>query len=454
MIDFDLDKQTIKDLEIFADSRSLNSISNYYNQTKTVGGRLFLFQLMKHPITDIVELRQRTELIQFIIETGFEFKINSTQLEFIDHYQRLNIAPLRNNFLDAFLQNLAYKINPGNNYYIIKSAVQQIAYLFIQLKENLEGLGKTIIPEKLVVYQKLIFDLIQKPEFRVLYTNRLKITNSRLNKLDNLFRRKYKKELSEVIKMVYQLDAFISVAKVAKQKSLVLPVYSESTGQELLIENLYHPLLENAVPYTIRLNDSGNLCFLTGPNMAGKSTFLKSVGLSIYLAHIGFPVPATTMKTSIYHGIVTTINLSDDINRGYSHFFSEVSRIKETALKLKEKKKLIVIFDELFRGTNVKDAFDASLLIIKAFANIPDSAFFISTHITEVAEKINHLSNIQFKYFDSELVNNIPTYDYRLGDGISYERLGLYILKNEKVIEILESMGKNPIADGLAGEQR
>ena len=443
MIDFDLDKQTIKDLEIFADNRSLNSTSDYFNQTKTIGGRLFLFQVMKHPITDIVELRQRTQLIQFISETGFDLKINSTQFEFIDHYQRLNIAPLRNNFLDAFFQNLAYRINPDNNYYIIKSGVQHIAYLFIQLKEKMEGLGKTVIPEKLVVYQKLISDLIQKPEFRALNSDKLKITNSRLNRLDNLFRRKYKKELSEVINMVYQLDAFISIARVAKQNSLAFPVYSETAEQKLLIENFYHPLLENAVPYTIELNDLGNLCFLTGPNMAGKSTFLKSVGLSIYLAHIGFPVPATRMITSIYHGIVTTINLSDDINRGYSHFYSEVSRIKETALKLKEKKKLIVIFDELFRGTNVKDAFDASLLIIKAFANIPDSAFFISTHITEVAEKINHLNNIQFKYFDSNLVDNIPTYDYKLGDGISYERLGLYIFKNENVIEILESLEKN-----------
>ncbi len=148
------------------------------------------------------------------------------------------------------------------------------------------------------------------------------------------------------------------------------------------------------------------------------------------------------MITTIYHGIVTTINLSDDLNRGYSHFYSEVSRIKETALKLKEKEKLFVIFDELFRGTNVKDAFDASLLIIKSFANISDSTFFISTHITEVAEKINNLSNIDFKYFDSKLVDNVPTYDYKLEKGISYERLGLYILKNENIIEILESISK------------
>ena len=98
--------------------------------------------------------------------------------------------------------------------------------------------------------------------------------------------------------------------------------------------------------------------------MAGKSTFLKALGVAIYISHLGFPVPAEKMSTTIYNGIITTINLSDNMNRGYSHFYSEVRRVKEVANKLKEKNRLLVIFDELFRGTNVKDAFDASLLII------------------------------------------------------------------------------------------
>jgi DNA mismatch repair ATPase MutS len=174
--------------------------------------------------------------------------------------------------------------------------------------------------------------------------------------------------------------------------------------------------------------------------MAGKSTFLKSVGLMIYLSHIGFPVPAKKLKTSVYNGIVTTINLSDNLNLGYSHFYSEVNRIKETILKIKEKEKLFIIFDELFRGTNVKDAFDASLLIIKSFAKIPNSTFFISTHITEVADKIKDISNIHFRFFDSKLINNVPTYAYKLENGISYERMGMYILKHEKIIEILDSI--------------
>lgn len=440
MIEFDLDKQTIKDLEIFLDSRSVNSISNFYNQTKTFGGKNFLYQLMKNPITDINELRQRTELIQFISKTGFELKINSGQLDFIEHYKRLNIAPLRNNFIDAFLQNLSYKITPSNNYYIIKSGVQQLVYLLVELKERIEAINEVEIPVKLVSYNKIISKLIENPDFKIIYTKRLKITYSKLNKLDNLFRKKYKNELREIIDLVYNLDTFISIAKVAKQKNLALPSYSNSTTQSLSIEEFYHPLLNNAIPYSFKIDESSNLCFLTGPNMAGKSTFLKSIGLSVYLAHIGFPIPAKKMTTTIYNGIVTTINLSDDINLGYSHFYSEVNRIKETILKIKEKKNLFVIFDELFRGTNVKDAFDGSLLIIKSFANISDSTFFISTHITEVAEEVKNISNIQFKLFGSKLVDNIPTYEYKLENGISHERLGMHILKNEKIIEILDSI--------------
>lgn len=440
MTEFDLDKQTIKDLEIFVDNRSANSIANFYDQTKTSGGRNFLYQLMKNPITDINELKQRTELIQFIQETGFELKINSGQFEFIEHYQKLNIAPLRNNPVDAFLQNLSYRINPNNNYYIIKNGVQQLVYLFVQLKERIETLNETSIPAKLAVFRDNIRQIIEYPEFKFLFKTRLAISYSELNRLDNLFRKKYKIQLQRITELVFQLDCYISIAKVAKQKNLSLPEYSSSALPTLVIEEFYHPLLNNAVPYSIEFDKSTNLCFLTGPNMAGKSTFLKSVGLSVYLAHIGFPVPAKKMTTSIYNGIVTTINLADDINLGYSHFYSEVNRIKETILKIKTKKNLFIIFDELFRGTNVKDAFDGSLLIINSFANIPGSTFFISTHITEVADKVKSLTNIQFKFFDSKLVNNVPTYEYKLENGISHERLGMYILKNEKIIEILDSM--------------
>lgn len=96
--------------------------------------------------------------------------------------------------------------------------------------------------------------------------------------------------------------------------------------------------MENAVPYDVEITETDGLRFLTGPNMAGKSTFLKSVGLSIFISHLGFPVPAEKMSTSIYDGIMTAINISDSMSQGYSHFYSEVRRVKEVALKLKRGK--------------------------------------------------------------------------------------------------------------------
>ena len=172
--------------------------------------------------------------------------------------------------------------------------------------------------------------------------------------------------------------------------------------------------------------------------MSGKSTFLKAFGISVYLAHAGFPVPALIMKTTIFNGIVTTINLADDINKGYSHFYSEVRRVRETALKIKKDKKLVVIFDELFRGTNVKDASEASLMITTAFSKIHTSIFLISTHIVEIAKELKSHQNIFFSCFDTKLQQETLIYDYKLVSGISKESLGLYIVRNEGIVEILE----------------
>lgn len=131
--------------------------------------------------------------------------------------------------------------------------------------------------------------------------------------------------------------------------------------------------------------------------MAGKSTFLKSLSISVYLAHLGLPVPAKYMKTSKYNGLLTTINLSDNINKGYSHFYNEVLRVKYVAERINQVRNIFVVFDELFRGTNVKDAYEASLSVISAFSKLNKGFFAISTHIIEVADKLKDNKSIFLK---------------------------------------------------------
>lgn len=173
--------------------------------------------------------------------------------------------------------------------------------------------------------------------------------------------------------------------------------------------------------------------------MAGKSSLLKSIGIAIYLSQLGFPVPAKHMMTSTFKGLITTINLADDVEQGHSHFYKEILRVKQVAEKLNQSKDIFVIFDELFRGTNVKDAYDASLAIIAAFAEVKTCFFVVSTHIVEVAHELSSIENINFRYMETIFEYTNPVNSYKLKQGITEERLGMWIVKNEGILEIIKN---------------
>src|SRR6185295_7447432 len=109
---------------------------------------------------------------------------------------------------------------------------------------------------------------------------------------------------------------------------------------------------------------------------------------AVYIAHMGFPVAAKSMEFSVFDGIYTTINLPDNLGIGASHFYAEVLRVKKMASELNSGKSLFIIFDELFRGTNVKDAHEATVAVTNAFAGNKTSMFIISSHIVEAGEAL------------------------------------------------------------------
>ena len=157
--------------------------------------------------------------------------------------------------------------------------------------------------------------------------------------------------------------------------------------------------MKNAVPNSIHVTTDSNIIFLTGANMAGKSTFMKSLSIAMFLAHAGFPVAAKKMEFAVLDGVYTTINLPDNLGMGASHFYAEVLRVKKMAQELSLKKDLFIVFDELFRGTNVKDAYEATIAITTAFAKKRKSIFVISTHIIEAGDVLKEkCSNISFVY--------------------------------------------------------
>jgi DNA mismatch repair protein MutS len=264
------------------------------------------------------------------------------------------------------------------------------------------------------------------------------LNSLQIGHFDSLFRNEEQHALKELLNIVYELDVYMAVAKVAARNNFCFPEFCADKQSYVCISGLYHPNIKNAVANDISIDTEKNLFFLTGANMAGKSSFLKALGLSVYLAHIGFPVPAIRMQTSVFNGLITAINLSDSIADGSSHYYGEVKRIKETAQKILEHHNLFIILDELFRGTNVKDAYDSSLATIRALSNIRTSVFLISTHIVEIAGVLTDLPNISFQYFDFRIEEGKAVFEYKLKDGVSSDALGFFIFKNEGILEILE----------------
>ncbi|TCD03851.1 MutS-related protein [Pedobacter psychroterrae] len=433
-MNFTIDGQTLKDLNIF-DERA-DSIFHMFKSTRTIGARERLREMMHKPSSDINELTLRRDAIKYFYDRKLILDIRNEELDLIEFYLKSDKRKSKSNLIDALGDYLTR--NSSNDFYIIRTGLKYLIKLTRYISDFIKNNTLDETPEYLITIFEKIESIIEEGLLKkVLLFDESKLQFLKINLLDQAFRGKEKRNIYTLLQLVYELDVFEGLAYVAAKKDLSFPEYDESETLRFSTKGLFHPGITDAVKNDIVFDHDQNICFLTGSNMAGKSSLLKSVGLAIYLAHLGFPVPAESMKTTIFNGLITTINLPDDINNGLSHYYSEVKRVKEVSLKLLEQDKMFVIFDELFRGTNVKDAFDASLLIISELSFIKRSAFFISTHIVELAEELKKYDNIAFSCLDTFFENGKPVFTYKLTEGVSKERLGMFIVLDEGIVDVI-----------------
>jgi DNA mismatch repair ATPase MutS len=253
-------------------------------------------------------------------------------------------------------------------------------------------------------------------------------------------RNRYKTDTIELLEIFGRLDAWYSMAMAMKAFDLRFPEFIEQDKPTVNAKGLYHLLIKQPVAYDLELNPDHNFLFLTGANMAGKSTLIKSVGSAVFLAHLGMGVPAQQMMMTLFDGMLTNINVVDNIAKGESYFFNEVQRVKNTVQKINNGKKWLVLIDELFKGTNVQDAMKCSLTVIKGLIKMKNSLFILSTHLYEIGEELKQYPNISFRYFETTAKDDQLDFSYQLKEGISNDRLGYLILKREKVVDMLEKL--------------
>ena len=250
----------------------------------------------------------------------------------------------------------------------------------------------------------------------------------------------YRLDTLELLDIFSRLDAWYSMAVAVKTYNLKFPHFIEGEQPFFKAEGLFHVLLQQPVAYDLLMNPAENFVFLTGANMAGKSTLIKAIGSSVFLAHLGMGVPARNMELTLFDGLLTNIIVADNIAKGESYFYNEVQRIKNTIYKINDGKKWLVLIDELFKGTNVQDAMKCSLAVIKGLIKIKNSLFILSTHLYEIGDELKTFPNISFKYFETEVTDDQLQFSYQLKEGISNDRIGYVILKREKVVEMLEQL--------------
>ena len=436
-MEFKIDEQTLNDLELFNQALDGKSIFSCFNTACSDGGKACMRKMLKSPLTDVNKIRKRAEAIRYLGQLPFFLDIRREELSFIEVYLQQEDVPQRSMYR---LTSRAVKgwLKPDNDCYLRQRAVPYLGRLIRELGTFMDELSAGKVPEMIRDMQQRVKETLAREGMQYLMSQKKDSFWTR-ESLDLYFRGRELDGVRVILDTLYMLDSLRSLGTMAKDEGLTFPIFTES-GRRVRIEGLYHLFLENPVKNDVLFDDRQHLCFLTGPNMAGKSTCMKAFGVAVYLAHCGLPVPAARMELSVFKGLFTTINLSDNLSLGYSHYYNEVARVKYIVEQVRDLQDVVVVFDELFRGTNVKDAYDASCAVIGGLARLKYGVFMISTHIVEVAEFLKPFPSVCFRFFEIDMTTGEPRYTYCLREGVSDERIGMYILKKAGVVDLIEAL--------------
>ncbi|MBN9383740.1 MAG: DNA mismatch repair protein [Chitinophagaceae bacterium] len=419
------DEQTIADLGIFG-RRNDGGIYDLYNRTHTRGGEIILKDMFLHPLSDNEMIRRRSSLIGHFARLQMAFPFDAAMIDMAEKYIR---APE---------DHTGHSRGHGT---LSEKEIQNGVTAVIALLRHTGAFIATKEVKTSAAYagdREALSSLIADPAFEPALRGEAKLSYTAIAAYDILFRVRERHKIEQLLQHIYYLDVYLSVAKTAVDLKFVFPKALEKRQCFLKLEGVYHPGLKTPVGNDLLMNPDQSVIFLTGANMAGKSTFLRSVSTAIYVAHMGFPVAAVSMEFSVMDGIYTTINLPDNLGIGASHFYAEVLRVKKVATELSRGQSLFVIFDELFRGTNVKDAQEATVDITHAFARKKNSMFIISSHIVEAGTALKQRDNIGFFYLPTRMNGHQPAYTYTLQQGITDDRHGMVIIRNEGILDMLK----------------
>lgn len=240
--------------------------------------------------------------------------------------------------------------------------------------------------------------------------------------------------LQEWFRVIERFDAMNSMANYAfNHPNYQYPIISQNEKLQLKTTELGHPLLnpEKVVTNDVELHQE-DFFIITGANMAGKSTFLRTVAMNIVMANSGLPVCAKTFEYQPVK-LISSMRTSDSLVNDESYFFSELKRLKYIVEKI-QSDRYFIILDEILKGTNSVDKAEGSKKFVERLVK-SKSTGLIATHDLSLCTLAEAYPKIQNHYFDAEIVNDELYFDYCFKEGICQNMNASFLLKKMKIVE-------------------
>lgn len=276
-----------------------------------------------------------------------------------------------------------------------------------KIKERVDLFSK-IDKKTLFIYYQGALDIFIET-INALFLTRIRSYYSIINII-----KKNRQELMELYALVGKIEAYISVSSYrTKLKNYSLPNFTDNKNNLFKIENACHPLLEDGIPNSINLNNKGVI--LTGSNMSGKSTFMRTLALNMLLAQSIYTCLCDDYNASFFR-VMSSLSISDDVLSGTSYYLEECNAVLRILNSLDEEVPAFCIIDEIFKGTNPIERIATSKQILKYIMN-RNALSIVATHDLELAETCN---DKYLKYYFCEDVdeNEGLIFDFKLKEGI------------------------------------